>query len=179
MSSKQNLKKTLLATTCLTALSFGSAQAAVINENSIPGGDFSGVFATPTALPIGTTEVIGEVGVATGDILDVFSVGGFTAGSLVNVSMSSGPGNQFLQVFTSLDPDSAVTPVFDSEGSPAILVGSSGTLYFSQSGRNTPGSYEITISAPPANVPIAPTAALIGAGIAAVGLRRRKHGAKK
>jgi hypothetical protein len=179
MSSPFNLKKTLLASTCLTALTMGSAQATVVNEAT----DFANSLGAATTLPTGTTQVLGSFNFS--DSGDFFALTGLTPGALVTVSYvgdaEGGPSS--FNAYTSLDPDSSFTPVFDSEGSEVLTVGSAGLVAIGQSFNcgdcfNIGYTIDISVQNPQVQVPVAPTAALIGVGVAAMGLRRRKHSAK-
>jgi hypothetical protein len=177
MSSPINIKKTLLASSCLTALTIGSAQATVVNEAT----DFASTLGAATTLPSDTTQVNGAFD---GFDADYFAITGLTPGALVTVDFSNtttlGP-TQFL-AYTSLDPDSAVTPLYDAEGSETLTVGSEGLVAFGQTFNcgdcATRYTINISVENPQVQVPVAPTAALIGVGVAAMGLRRRKHSAK-
>src|SRR4051812_43057138 len=71
----------LLTTTCLTAAATGMAQAGIVNEGGNGGAtdSFGNTFALVTALPGGTTEVIGGINPA-GDN-DFFRFSGLLAGA--------------------------------------------------------------------------------------------------
>jgi hypothetical protein len=174
------LKKSLLATTCLTAISVGAAQAAIVNESSIAGGDFSNNLAGANILPSNTTQINGGIPSNAGDFADYFAVGGFTPGARVFVDLASSTGNtQTFFVYTSLDIDSPSTTIYDGEGA-TVTVGAAGLLAFGANTEGSQGTYSIVIEGPPATVPVPASAALVGIGAAAAaGLRRRKHGMKK
>jgi hypothetical protein len=179
MNTKLKLKKSLLASTCLTAITLSGANAAIVNESSVPGGDFSnGSGAAPTSLAAGTTQVNGAI-LGSVDFADFFSIPGFTPGTSVNVSMTGTGATSFLQVYTGLDLDAPITAISNSEGA-AVTVTSTGLLAFGSNTEGSQGTYSVFISAPPpTSVPVAPSAALLGVGVAAIGLRRRKHGVAK
>jgi hypothetical protein len=179
MSTKLKLKKSLLASTCLTAITLSGANAAIVNESSVPSGDFSNFLnLSTTQLAAGTTQVNGAI-VGNGDHSDFFYIPGFTPGSSVTLTMSGTGATDSFQVYTGLDADSpSATTIYNGEGA-VVSVTSSGLLAFGRNTEGSPGTYSVFISAPPTSVPVAPTAALLGVGVAAVGLRRRKHGVAK
>jgi hypothetical protein len=173
------LKKSLLATTCLTAISIGAAQAAIINESSVSGGDFSNSLSGANILPTNTTQINGMIPSNDGDYADYFAVGGFAPGTQIFVDLDGTGNTQTFFVYTSLDPDSPSTPIYDGEGA-TVTVGASGLLAFGANTEGSQGTYSIFLDVPPANVPVPASAALVGIGAAAAaGLRRRKHGVKK
>jgi hypothetical protein len=177
MDSKRNFKKTLLASTCLTAISMGAAQAATVNESAY-GNDFSNNLFTATALPSDTTQVVGSIPSVEGDFADFAQVTGLAPGSQVTVSLNGSAGASSIQVYTGLDLDGFSTTVYNSEGSETITIGSLGLLAFGLNTEGSPASYTINLESSQTNVPLAPTVALLGVGVAAMGLRRRKHGSK-
>jgi hypothetical protein len=178
MSAKLKLKKSLLASTCLTAITLSGANAAIVNESSVPGGDFGPFTEEATQLAPGTTQVNGAI-VGNGDNADFFYIPGFTPGSSVAVTMSGTGAVDSFQVYTGLDPDgSPLANIFNGEGA-TVTVSSSGLLAFGRNTEGGEGTYSVFISAPSTSVPVAPTAALLGVGAVAIGLRRRKHGVAK
>jgi hypothetical protein len=175
MSSSSNLKKTLLASTCLTALTIGSAQAVVVNEAT----DFANNLLGATVLPSDTTQVNGTIEASTGtDSRDYFAVTGLTPGALVSVSYTANLSDFF--AYTNFDTDAGI-----NIGSGATLtVGSLGLVAFGTDincgdvCEDVPYTVNISVRNSQTPVPLAPTAALIGVGAAAMGLRRRKPSAK-
>jgi hypothetical protein len=170
--STKHLKKSLLAATCLSALSVGTAQSATINEGS---GDFGNTFSAATALPSDTMTVIGQL--VEGDPNDFFQIAGLTPGAVFSAT-SIVEGSINVAAFST---STSATPIPLNGRTPSavdLLVGTDGALTF---GLFTEGDgfYQLNltpVSTPNNSVPVAPTAALIGVGAAAAGLRRRKHG---
>jgi hypothetical protein len=175
------LKKTLLATSCLTAISIGAAQAAIINESSMPGQDFSNNLSTATSIPLSTTRVNGSIPSADGDNADYFVINGFAPGTEVFVDLEGTGSTREFFVYTSINADSfSSATIYNGEGA-TVTVGALGLLAFGYNTEGDSGTYSISIDAPPAaSVPVPTSAALLGIGAAAAaGLRRRKHGDKK
>ena len=167
----RTLTQALLATTCLTAASVGSAHAGLVSEPpefplSSPG----------LALPVGTDQVTGSLSIEGGDADDFFTFTGLSAG----------------QQFTLTYDETEVAGGFLSISIPSLGLSrtSDGTLqgnvpldgnlpvrvHASEQGG---GTYSVTLEVP-AQVPAPSTLALSAAGAAlggALGWRRRRtHG---
>jgi hypothetical protein len=172
------LKKSLLATSCLTAISVGGAQAAIVNESSVANGDFGNTRQLANILPSNTTQINGGIPSNAGDFADYFAVSGLTPGTQVTVRLGAATGaTQSFLVYTTGDYDSGSTNI--SSVAPATFtVSQFGSIAFGANTEGSPGTYSIFIDTPQANVPVAPSIALLGIG-AAAGIRRRKHGVKK
>jgi hypothetical protein len=177
MDNSSKLKKSLLAATCISALSAGAAHAGVINESIV--GDFNGSLLNAPQLPPTTTQVIGSVGGQ--DTVDSFTITGLTPGDVYFATPAiEGSLNQ-LFYYTSLSTDGGVPPdpIPNGEGEQ-FTVPADGNLTFGTGffdGATANYSLTLRLLETPSNqVPVAPTAALLGIGAAAAGLRRRKHG---
>lgn len=89
--SVKKFMRPLLAATCLTAASVGSAQASTVIEST----DFSNTFAGANLLPVGTDVVTGIVGPFS-DLDDFFTLVGLTPSAAFNVDFTTSNTHGFV-----------------------------------------------------------------------------------
>jgi hypothetical protein len=159
----------LLATTCLTVAIGAVAEASTTNETSVV--DFSNTFLGRNILPIGTTEVIGQINPSSD--IDYFQIGGLLGGGAYN--------------FTGVYTDFSSYGVLNSSGgilnflssNPSSMAGvipSDGILVVQVQQAEQLAGYDLTLTAPtiPTNVPEPSSLSSVGIGlIGALALRRK------
>jgi hypothetical protein len=175
MSSKRKqLKRALLATSCLTAFAVGSAQASIYTE----GPDLSNDPDGPTALASGVTQVLGTLNAPdSGDIADSFKLSGLTVGQSYTVNFSGETSGDYVLCLAGVEGCLGFGDSYTFEAQPSDM-GMASLYLFDDTGDFNSGSYNVNISATEGAVPVAPSAALLGLGLAALVGKRRKHGVK-
>ena len=163
----------LLTAGMATAPQDAVAQTGVFNESSLPGGDFSNSFATADVLPADVGTIFGAVSFAGG--LDAFQFVGLEPGTTFGAVVSTDPS--FAEIIVRLG-DSAgngLGSFFASDPATTILVPADGVVVGVVSFFETPGSYELNITATSAAVPEPGSGSLLALGAAGLlGLRRKK-----
>jgi hypothetical protein len=177
----QKLARTLLATTCLTAVSSGIAVGSVVNEGTSPApADFPNT-ANGFVLPVGTTQVNGAINFLS-DPADWFEFTGLLPLSSFSLSASApvtGYSDSVTLQNTGLG-NIAGPMVFD-QGVPAFLgpltVPSDGKIVVGITVNESGGNYSIFLNAslaPSSGTPEPSTLPAVGMGMALAALAWRR-----
>lgn len=173
-----------LGVAAITAGSFvpSASEATTFLETSLEHADFANTFAQRDILPDGTDVVIGDM-----FDTDHFAVDDLVAGESFSITLevgdSSSSGGRFSvtdETRTSLLVDELGSPIlsfFVPEFSSTIVSGTipaSGQIAIQVQSLENSYPYVVTIDAPRLPVPEPGSAALVGAGLLALGARRRR-----
>jgi hypothetical protein len=177
-SQRKQLRRALLATSCLTVLAVGSVQAATIYTEGL---DLSNDLDSPTSLETGVTSVIGHLtdNFDSGtDIRDTFKLSGLAPEQVFSATLTviglQGEGGIGLCPPRGVGagcvrPGEILDFTSNAQGMATFFIQGEGDFY---------ADYRFNVDTGTAAVPIAPSAALLGLGLAAMAAKRRKHHGK-
>lgn len=193
MMKLSSLTKPVLAAALAVAALATPAVAATISESSFTGGDFSGAFASPTAIASGIDTVTGALGSGDRDFLSF--TGMKTGAQTVTLSLTAlgtGPlwtgGFRYSTTPFTSNTSGSLAGAIMMFNAPPVLVSMTqtltfnlgatfgGTLFIALNQQKGSGiSYSLSIPGNvPAAVPLPATALLLGGAIAGLGASRRK-----
>jgi hypothetical protein len=169
VSAVKKFARQLMTTTCLTAAAVGAAHAGVINETSVPGGDFSNTFGGANVLPVDTTEVIGQIN-PSGDT-DFFEFSGLTAGGAYSLT---GIYTNIAQYGIFDSSDNPLNALTDNPASLSGVIPGDGILVVEVQSNEQVAGYDLTLD-PSSGAPEPASMAGAGLGLAGAWLLRRKR----